>query len=67
MTKRVGRPFKEYVRTTYTEDELKTIYMALKSSSDKELKTKVKNDLKERKRLHLAYNRTIKKIFGDKP
>lgn len=64
MARRVGRPSRPYERTAYTEEELLFIYSLLKSSSNIELKNKVKYDLKERKRLTSLYEKAKDRVFG---
>lgn len=65
MSRRVGRPSTPYIKTEYTNDELKTILEALKKTSATELITKVRNDIKARKLLHKNYERAKARIFGE--
>ncbi len=65
MAKRVGRPSKLYQQTVYTVEELMFISTLLKPSSNIELKNKIKTDLKNRKHLHIRYEKAKARLFKD--
>lgn len=67
MSRRVGRPSKPYVRTAYSEPELRFIYELVKKTDNKELKEKLRHDLKERKRLSFLYERAKERLFKNNP
>ncbi len=62
MSRRVGRPSKEYIFIRYSEAELNIMLRCL-DKSEKNLITKIRLDLKERKRLHKNYEKAKARIF----
>lgn len=65
MARRVGRPSKPYVRTCYSPVEIEFIYELVKKTDNIELKAKLKNDIKETKRLTKNYQNAKKRLFGN--
>jgi hypothetical protein len=63
MARRVGRPSKPWVQVNYTESEIVFMLALVRKTDNKELKIKLSNDIKERKRLHKNYEKAKQRLF----
>ncbi len=63
LKRRVGRPYKPWTAVTYTESEIVFILALVRKTNNIELKKKIANDIKERKRLHRNYEKAKERLF----